>query len=453
MKRYITVLLLMFVISGIQSQIQQLRYNDNFEELKSDSTQKKGFDKLKYIKLTKRSRISFGGEIREQYQYYKNPNFGDQPANYSEVKDGQIWQRIMAHTNLELGTRVRLFAQANSTFRFMNPNPLSPEIDENQLSLHQAFIDVRLNSRWATRVGRQELSYGNHRLITFREGPNTRLAFDAIIFERKTTKDKLSFFLMTPVISKPGISDDQSFKDLVIGAYRTATIVTQKFLLDYYSMSINSDRRQYDFQGGKEYRQTYGIRIFSENPRFNYEIETNYQYGKFNQQKISAYSVSADLSYKLHQKSSFVAGLAANYFTGDKSSTDTKLNTYNPLFSKPQYGLTAPIGASNIMNLNPYFRIKPTGKIDIYASVYFMWRQSNQDGIYSPGAIQVRSSGLSISSSRKLGTQFTLEASYSVSRHLSFAVDAAYFFAGKYVKETGKGKDISYLSFKANYKF
>jgi len=453
MKRFIATILLLVIVSGMESQIQTLRYNDNFEELKNDSIQKKGFDKLKYIHLSKGNRISFGGELREQYQYYKNPNFGDQPAGYKEATEGQVWQRIMGHVNLELGSWVRIFAQANSTFRFFNPNPLTPEIDENQLSLHQAFIDVRLNSRWSTRVGRQEMSYGNNRLITFREGPNTRLAFDAIVFERKGTKDKLNFFLMTPVISKPGISDDQSFKDLVVGVYRTETIVPGKFLLDYYSMSLNSDRRQYDFQGGKEYRKSFGIRFFSQNPRLNYELEANYQYGKFNYQKISAYSASADLNYKIRLDNNFVVGLSGNYFTGDKNANDNRLNTFNPLFSKPQYGLAAPIGASNVMSINPYFRIKPTQKLDIYGGAYFMWRQSTQDGVYSPGATQVRSSGLSFSKSQELGTQIALEASYSVSKRLSFAADAAYFFAGKYVKETGKGKDITYLSFKGYYKF
>lgn len=453
MKRFITAILLLFSVSGINSQIQYLRYNDNFEELKADTAQRKGLSKLKYIKLSKHSRISFGGEVREQYQYYKNSNFGDQPPAYSQVPDGQVWQRVMAHTNLELGTRVRIFAQLNSTFRFMNPNPLIPEIDENKFSLHQAFIDIRLNSKWKTRIGRQELSYGNHRLFTFREGPNTRLAFDAIVFDRTIKRGKLDFFVMTPVISKPGVIDDESFKDLVVGMYKTETIVPKKFLLDYYSMSLNSDRRHYDYQGGKEYRQTYGIRIFSENSRLNYELETNYQHGKFNQQKIRAYSISADVNYKMHQKNSFIVGLAANYFSGDKNAYDNQLNTYNPLFSKPQYGLTAPIGASNIMNLNTYIKIKPTEKVSVFAGAYLMQRQSIQDGIYSPGAIQVRSNGLSLSKSKDLGTLYTLELAYSISNQLSLSADAAYFVAGKYVKETGKGKNISYLSFKVGYKF
>ncbi|MBL7930757.1 MAG: alginate export family protein [Bacteroidia bacterium] len=455
MKTPILTILMLFSVFGIKSQIQLLRYNDDFTSLRSDSIHKKGFDKLKHIKLSKRSNISFGGEIREQYQYYQNPNFGDLPPGYEQVSSGQVWQRAMLHTNLELGTKARVFAQTGSTFRFLNPNPLTPEIDENQLSLHQAFIDLRLSKKWATRIGRQEISYGNHSLITFREGPNTRLAFDAVVFKRNTDKEKLDFFIMTPVISKPGVFDDESFKDLVIGMYKTEIFVPGKFMLDYYSMSLNSKRRQYDYTAGEEYRQTYGIRLYSENQRFNYELEANYQYGKFNQLKISAYNISADMNYKLHDKSGFVVGLSGNYTSGDKNNEDAELNTYNSFFSKPQYGLTAPISAVNIINANPYVRIRPGSKLDIYAGANFMWRQSNQDGIYSPGAIQVRPDHSDIfdSKEKQLGTLMTLEALYSVNKHLSFALDLGYFVAGKYVKETGNGKNIFYSSFKINYKF
>ena len=141
--------------------------------------------------------------------------------------------------------------------------------------------------------------------------------------------------------------------------------------------------------------------------------------------------------------------------SGDKSKNDNQLNTYNLLFSKPQYGLTAPIGATNLINVNPYLKINPTKKIYIYISSYFMWRQSNQDGTYAPTAVEMRpvKTELFASTKKTIGTLLSLESAYSITKNLSFAIDASYFFAGSYIKETGKGKDITYLSFKGTYKF
>jgi hypothetical protein len=455
MKKIITLLFIALFNATSWGQIQLLRYNDNFEYLKNDTVEKTGFEKLKHIPITRKTNVSFGGEIREQYQYYNNPNFGDRPPGYQEVKNGQVWHRIMLHTNLEFGTRARIFIQGNSTFRFLNPNPLTPEIDENQLSLHQAFLDFRMGNKWSTRVGRQEVCYGNHRLITFREGPNTRLAFDALVFKRVQGKERLDLFVMTPVISNPGISDDESFKDLVVGMYDTKEIIEDRLMIDFYSLSLNSKRKQYNYEGGNESRQTFGFRLFSNNLKVNYELEANYQYGKFNQLRINAYGITADVHVSAIEKCGLTVGLASNYFTGDKNPQDNKLNSYNPLFSKPQYGLTAPIGASNIINVNPYIKTKLTEKLKIYAGAYFMWRESDLDGTYTPLGYQLRPGpGMTLKTNHKeIGSQLTLEATYVWNNNLSFGLDAGYFVAGKYVRETGEGKDITYLSLKGNFKF
>ena len=438
-----------------QSQISMVRYHDDFSYLKNDTVHKKSFEKLKYIALSKRSNISFGGELREQFQYYNNPNFGDVPATFHKTNTMQVLQRAMVHTNIESGNHVRLFAQFGSTIRFFNPNPATPEIDENKLTLHQAFIDYHFQKSWMLRLGRQEISYASHRLLTFREGPNTRLSFDAAVIKYNSKKRKLDLFAMSPVISKTGVFDDQSFKDFIVGIYASNQIVPKKFLVDFYFLNLNTNRRKYNFVAGKENRQSYGFRIFSENQKLNYELEATYQSGRFNQSRIRAFGISADINYKLVSCNNLIAGIGSNCMSGDKSKNDNQLNTYNLLFSKPQYGLTAPIGATNLINVNPYLKINPTKKIYIYISSYFMWRQSNQDGTYSPAAVEMRPSreALFASDKKSIGTLQALESSYVVNTHLSLAFDASYFFSGQYVKATGKGRDITYLSFKATCKF
>jgi Alginate export len=437
-----------------QSPINMLRYNDNFSFLKSDSN-KTGLNKLKYIKLGKDATISFGGEIREQYQYFRNLNFGDVPPTTKKISVGQLWHRVMLHGNIEVGKKLRVFLQMNSTFRFFNPNPVTPEIDENQLSLHQAFIDYNITKKWMLRIGRQEMGYGNNRLLTFREGPNTRLTFNAAIVKYKTEKRKVDFLAITPVVSKQYVFDDVCFKDKVWGVYGTEYLIPKRLSVDYYFLHFTSNGRRYNYVGGKEKRQSFGFRLFSQNKKLNYELEGTYQTGRFNNLDILAYGLSGDINYQIDAKFHLIAGISANYISGDKNNADNQLNTYNLLFSKPSYGLAAPIGSSNIININPYFKINPVKKLSVYAGVYWMQRQSSQDGTYSPGMAQVRPlpSNLFTSSKKKIGTQYALETSYEMNQHFSFAIDAAYFKAGNYVKETGKGLNIAYWAFKATFKF
>ena len=449
--------LLAIANASAQNKISWVRYEDDFTALKND-TIKKGAAKLKYIPLGKNTTLSFGGELREQFQYYENQNFGDVPPTVTNTNAIQIMHRAMAHANIELGIKVKLFTQIGSTFRFANPDPLMAQIDENQFNIHQAFIDYKWSTNWLARIGRQEVFYGNHRLFTFREGPNNRLSFDAVKMAYQSNKKKYDLFIMTPVISKKGVFDDSSFKEVIIGLYATEKILNNYLLLDTYTLLFNTDNRSYNYIKGHESRETVGIRLHSSNTSFNYELEANYQKGKFNNLKIEAFSISADINYKLIKKHNLIAGISANYMSGDKNPTDRKLNTYNSLFSKPPFGLVAPIGLSNIVNINPYIKLNPTTNSMIYGGVYWLKRQSNQDGTYAPGAggaIQTRPNPalLYASDSYDIGTLFVMESTYFLNNHLSFGFDASYITAGNYPKETGVGNDILYVSFKSTFKF
>jgi hypothetical protein len=457
MGKYLFLVTLFFLVKTSlkgQNPINILRYNDNFIKLKYDST-KTGSQKLKYIAVGKNSFLSVGGELREVYQYFKNQNFGDVPPTFKLVSTGQLWHRLMLHANLEIRAKTRVFFQVNNTLRFLNPNPLAPEIDENAISIHQAFVDWNIHKNWQLRIGRQELGYGNSRMLSFREGPNTRLTFDAALLKFKNDQSKIELLAISPVISKPKVFDDQALNIFIFGLYASETLIPKKLALDYYFLNFKAKNRLYNYVSGNENRQSYGIRLYSTHPRFNYEIETIYQTGKFNQLNISAYGLSMDINYKLNQKNNLIIGLAGNYITGDKDKSDTKLNTFNLLYSRPFYGLAVPIGSSNIENLNPYLKINPTKKLSLQAGVYFIERNSNQDGTYSPGMGQVRPSPKVLFTSKKhtLGSQIAFDGNYIVNSNLLMAAEYAFFKAGSYVKETGKGLNINYFSLKSSLKF
>ncbi|MFM6937815.1 MAG: alginate export family protein, partial [Aquirufa sp.] len=129
------------------------------------------------IRVFGQARLSFGGEWREQYQSYTYFNFGEVPADFVTASPHQLMHRILLHANLEFPHRVRVFAQMNNTARFWNPNPLNGMLDENLLSLHQAFIEIPLAPHLKIRAGKQEYAFGSERLIASKEGPNTRITF------------------------------------------------------------------------------------------------------------------------------------------------------------------------------------------------------------------------------------------------------------------------------------
>ncbi|RYG53550.1 MAG: hypothetical protein EOO01_04055 [Chitinophagaceae bacterium] len=455
--RILLSILLMFFAGGIsasaQSKIALVRYDDDFTILKGD-TVKSGLDQLKYIALGRNNFISFGGELREQFQWYDNINFGDVPPTFSSTDATQLMHRFMGHANVELGNHWRFFFQLNNTLRLFNDNPVVAEIDENRLSLHQAFAEYKLTN-WNFRLGHQEMYYGNHRLITFRDGPNTRQAFDGLVVKTKFKNGSLDFFAVSKVISKQYAFDDESMHDGLIGIYGTQYFSNQKVGVDYFLVNFQSHARQYNYQPGFENRETCGIRLFSNLKTANFELEGAYQTGRFNDLTIDAYSIMADVNVTVLPEVKGIMGFAATIASGDKDNTDDKLNTYNLLYAKPAYGLAAPIGATNVLSLYPYFRINPVKKLNILAEVFFLSRNSSQDGTYSPGMTQnrPRPNGLYNTDKKSLGEFYVLETNYQHNKNLSFAFDASYFNPGSYPKATGNGKNITYLSFKSTFKF
>ena len=439
--------------TNAQSAIGLLRYNDNFTFIKDDSL-KKGFTRLKYIEFSENNFISFGGEIREQLQVYHNINFGDLPPKFSSINAHQLNHRLMLHANIESGNHFRFFIQMNNTLQFMNVNPPSPEIDVNLLSFHQAFSEFLFN-KWKIRIGRQEVFYGNHRIFTVREGPNTRQTFDGMVVKKVFKNGTIDFFGMSKTISKKFIFDDEFGKERSFGFYSTLFLTEKSIGLDFYGLNFQSEQRKYKHYSGPENRQTVGFRLFSDLKKFNFEIEGTYQTGQFNSLSIDAYNVFADVNITILQKMKARIGMAANISSGDKNNSDNKLNTYNLLYAKPAYGLAIPLGSANMISIYPYIKINPVPKLNILTQVFFLQINSDQDGLYSPSMIMVRPQPETSSSSnpKYMGTFFVVETAYQHSENFSLSFDASYFNAGGFLKGTGKGKDLTYVSFKSTFKF
>lgn len=436
---------------GQQGPINILRYLDDFSYLQdSDTLRRNWYEKLKFISLGQKSNVSFGGEIREMYQYFKNQNFGDVPPFFDTDTEGFLWHRVMAHADLRLGARWRLFTQLNSTFTLFKDNPLTDQIDENRLSLHQAFIRYTMtgNSEFL-QVGRQEFGRGTQLIIGMREGPNTRLTFDALLFASERAHRRIYSFIATPVISKTGVFDDGRIEEYIWTLYVVNPISTHN--LDLYYFGFYGTERAYGGVEGVERRQTIGFRFWKESRKVNYSFESNYQFGSFNDLGISAYSISFQGDYRLID--SIASGLMFNYLSGDQDSTDGRLNTYNLLYSKPQFGLAAPIGSTNIINCRPYLSLYPFPEFRVTLSNYWIWRESAEDGIYTPAAVQIRPGNGSISTNRYFGTQTAIELFYNVDTNLQFFLDYAIFHPGPYVRETGNGETLQYLSLKTSFKF
>jgi hypothetical protein len=429
-----------------------LRYEEDYSFLQKESVQK-GYKNLKFIPLSEigNTYLSLGGDVRFQYFYSKNEDWGDAP----EDKDGYVLNRFLFHADFHAGTRFRAFVQlqsSNASGR-INPSPL----DENPLDLHQGFIDFNPitsdDVSLTLRVGRQELLYGSQRLVAVREGPNVRQSFDAARAILTSEKYKTELLYGYHVALYPGIFDNRHRGTKLWGAYLTRTELPVVKNMDLYYLGIQKEQATFNNASGEERRHSVGTRLWSSTTNWNYDLEALYQFGEVGNSTISAWTASINTSYTFNQaKFSPELGLKTEIISGDKNKNDGQLQTFNPLFPKGAYfGLAALIGPSNLMDIHPSLSLNFTQNLSWDIDYDMFWRHSVNDGLYAVNVeLLYPDNG---SNAKWIGNQLTNALMYYPNNHLSFRYELTWFQAGDYLKEVGSGKDIIFTGVTAQIKF
>ncbi|GGN07434.1 alginate export family protein [Dyadobacter beijingensis] len=429
-----------------------LRYEEDYSAIQPDSAD--FYSQVKHIPLGKKhSYLSLGGEVRYQYFWYKNPGWGSEP----EDQDGFMLSRILTHADLHWGNHFRLFAQLQSSFAAGNTEPASP-VDENPLDIHQLMMEADLyaknNQRLFLRMGRQELSYGSQRLISVREGPNSRQSFDAarLIYDAKYLR--ADAFYANYVQGRKGIFDERFWdgSSQLWGTYVTLPQISSFPGVDLYYLGL-SKKSVFADAVGRERRHSLGTRIWKEASGVSFDFEAVYQFGSISMSQIRAWTVSMDASYKPHmERLAPVFGIKSELISGDRTPGDRLLNTFNPLYPRGAYfGLASLIGPYNLTDVHPYVQWEVCRRITWSMDYDLFWRMGREDGLYAVnGALIHDGRGIK---HKGIGKQLGTDVNFRPGRFLDFKVEFTWFDTGKFLRFAGLGKSIYMAGFTAAVKY
>jgi hypothetical protein len=440
-------ILLSITASGASQQLpafKPLRYDEDYSALKNDSI--KGFYReLKFTSLSanRNNYISFGGEARLQYLYYKNDLWSDAP----EATHEEALSRYLVHADVHLGKHVRTFVQLQSSLAFSKED--AGPLEDNTLELHQGFIELK-GGKLLTRIGRQEFQYGSQRLVSAREGPNNRQSFDALKFIYQKHDLRTDVFYSHQVRNRKGFFNDKpSGNTRFWGAYIIKNGVPVIGNIDVYYLGFLARKATYDEGNGRELRHSTGTRIWDNINNWKYDLEAVWQFGKFNKNIIRAWTASINTSYTFNK---IEAGLKTELISGNKRYNDDYLQTFNPLFPRGGYfGLAGIIGPENLIGMHPSVSYAPFGRVGVTLNYDKMWRYSTSDGIYNPGK-QLIYTGKN-ASKRHLGDQYTITFEYSANRYFGASINLVWFTAGNYLKEISAGKTVFFTGVTTAVKF
>lgn len=413
--------------------IKLMRYDEDYSSLKDSS--RNFYNTLKFLPLstTKRVYFTLGGEIREEFGGKINEDWIK-----GQGYNSSFLQRYSVYADLNIGQRLRLFGQLNSALENGSKYGPSP-VDEDQLAVQNLFAEYRfLNTeehKLSFRVGRQEINYGSGRLISVREGTTVRQYFTGAKMMYASPKFSLDAFILEADEVNFGVFDNQpSHQANLWGAYSNLNI-EKGGNFDFYYLGTTRDNAEFEEGVAKEIRHTIATRYWKSGGGFIYNLEAAYQFGKFGQGNIDAWTMAIELGYTFEEtKFKPSINLRNDYISGDKKAGDGNLQTFNPLYPKGGYfGFNPLIGPSNLIDLHPYLTLTITDKLTAQADVVFNWRYSINDGIYRPSG-NFNTAG-SLSNHRFIGTTYLLSADYKFNSHLSFSCGGQYFRVGNFIKD------------------
>jgi hypothetical protein len=435
------------------------RYDDDFNYLHDPACHNDFWDPLKYIPFDAQGDwyLSFGGEIRERYERFHNPLWGQQPQS----PGGFLLQRYLVFGDLHLGENVRVFTELMSDWENYRVGGPRPQIDEDQLDFSQFFVDVSLhpfhrNATLTFRVGRQWLIYGSQRLISDRYGPNVPLPFDGFRAILNAEPWRVDAFIAKPVETNVGVFDDETRLQTTfwgIYAVRPLSLITGGNI-DLYYLGIHNKLATYADETGTETRHTLGTRLWGARGPWDSNTEFVGQTGVFHDGYILAWSAATDTGYTLEEVPLEPRiGLRAGVASGDHDKNGPNLQTFNPLFPTGFYFNQAILnGPLNVLGMHPNLTLHLGKTVALNGELGWFWRQSTVDGVYGLSGMLLRPVGTTRDT--YIGSQAQTTFDWQVDAHTHFQVNYLHFFVGGYLENTvPKGKEVDFVTTSIQYLF
>jgi len=282
-----------------------------------------------------RSAWSVGGQVRYRGELDNR--------SFSEGTDPIIVHLLRSRLNVAFTPLpdVRVFIQAQDSREFGGEDVAlgrgTLDGDANGIDFHQAYFQVRdlLGSGVDLKVGRQELVYGNERLLGAVGWSNVGRTFDGGVVSYGG--EGISADLFGARLASSGGTTSQN----LYGLYGSLSLLKPHTIDLVLLLDDNTDTiRAGEFRGtSKLTRYTSGVYAHGSVDRFDYQVEGYYQSGRIaegdsaGRLDIGAYLLSASVGYTLLPDSKTRVALLYTRLSGDDSPGDGTASTFNTLFA------------------------------------------------------------------------------------------------------------------------
>lgn len=319
----------------------------------------------------------------------------------------------------------------------------------DQFDLRLAHVDVGNfdKSRIALRGGRQELVFGDQRLVGHANWLNTARSFDAVRAVLRHKKMRIDGFAASVVTSRIDGFNESGGGNLFYGADAPIAVLPRAGLVEPYELVRTSKNLRTEAGAPGDLRSsTTGVRLVGKfSPGTDYNVEMAVQRGSLGSDDISAWAGHWATGRTMAVgRMSYRAFGEYNYASGDETPGDTTRGTFDQLYptGHDKYGLADQVGWKNIHHLRTGLEFRPQPRLAIGAGYHSFWLASARDALYSAGgAVLARIPAGA--ADRHVGQELDAQFTFTPSARVQVTGGYAHLFTGAFLKAATPGKSYS----------
>jgi len=432
-------------------------------------------------------KVKLGGQIRTRAEYangfYQTPvNNGTLPGATTALATGGVGARgeatddnyVMNQTRLwadaDVNEHLRVFIQLQDSRTFGAEGTTvgfaNAGVENSILDIHQGYFDVKklFDLPLTVRVGRQEITWGDHRVIGNFVWSNYGRVFDGGRFLWDT--DTIHAEVIATTIDEDGYfgvdgsnNSDESmyaaqlaFKKLVPGALLELMYIhknDQDASAGNATLAATGNSRVGD-DGLPSNRpgvviHDIGARIDGKLPNLDavdYTLEAHGQFGDYGGMTQQAWAFAGRAGYTCKEvawKPRF--GVEYDFASGDDDSTDGKHETFDNLYPtnhwQGNYGFIDLLSWQNIHDFRGNIKVSPTSKMTVQVDYHYYLLDEEEDGWYlANGSLATaRPAGGFTSNDDNLAQEVDLTVSYDLYKNVKILAGYSWFGAEDWIED------------------
>jgi hypothetical protein len=311
----------------------------------------------------------------------------------------------------------------------------------------QAFVDVgNAKAPLAARLGRQEIAFGDQRLVGHAGWLNAARSFDAARVTFRASAAQVDVFAGSVVRVLNGEFDKSGNGNRFGGAYvSSGRILPQGTVEPYLLYRRDTNLRTETGAFGSLDQFTTGGRFAGKLPaRLDYNVEMDLQRGSLASDDVRAWAGHWQVRETLPGSGTPRLTGEYNYASGDEDPADGVRGTFDQLYptAHDKYGLADQVGWRNIHHVRGGFELTPFKATPISVNYHSYWLAERRDALYAASGAPIARVAAGAASTR-VGQEIDVQISRPLFPQLAFTAGYSHLIAGPFLKEATPGQSYS----------